>query len=134
MVSLEVRVDLPIFEGRRQGPGIAAKLAAAERVRAEAEDAKRAHLAEVKMTLAEWQASVERVQRFDSAQLPLALERRDAALASYAGGRGDLLPVVEARRMEIETRLGRNAALADAARAWAQLNFILPETEAEVHP
>src|SRR5689334_24662412 len=40
MVSLGVKVDLPIFEGKRQDPAIRAKLAAAEKVRAEAEEAR----------------------------------------------------------------------------------------------
>jgi hypothetical protein len=34
--------------------------------------------------------------------------------------------VLDARRAEIETRLSRLQATAEAGRAWAQLNFLLP--------
>ena len=134
MLSVMVRVDLPIFEGKRQDPAIRAKLAAAEQVRAQAEDARRAHLAEVQSWIADWQAAIERMHRIDRDQLPLVKSRREAALAAYAGGKGDLAPVLEARRAEIETRLAEVDAAAEAARAWAQLNTLLPEAPAGDHP
>ena len=134
MVSIGVRIDLPIFEAKRQNPAIASRLAAAEQVRAQAEDARRAHLAEIRMLLADWDAAVERARRFESAQIPLARQRSQAALADYRGGKGDIAPVLEARRAEIETRLAQLQATADMARAWAQLTFLLPVTAAEEHP
>jgi outer membrane protein TolC len=126
MLSINARIDLPIFEARRQAPAIASKLAAAEQVRAQAEDARRAHLAEVRALLADWRAAQERARRIESAQVPLARERSRAALAGYEGGRGDLAPVLDARRAEIETRLAHLQATTEAGRAWAQLNFLLP--------
>jgi outer membrane protein TolC len=126
MLSLEVRVDLPLFEGRRQGPATAARVAAAEQVRSQAEDARRAHLAEVRVWIADWDAARERSRRIETAQVPLARERTRAALAAYEGGRGDLAPVLEARRVEIDTRLAHLMALTEAGRAWAQLNFLVP--------
>ena len=134
MLSVMVRVDLPIFEGRRQDPAIRAKLAAAEQVRAQAEDARRAHLADVQAWIADWQAAVERMHRIEGDQLPLVKSRSQAALAAYAGGKGDLAPLLEARRAEIETRLADVDAAAEAARAWAQLNTLLPEAATEDHP
>jgi outer membrane protein TolC len=126
MVSIGVRIDLPIFEARRQNPAIASKVATAEQVRAQAEDARRAHLAEVRVLLADWRAAQERASRIESVQVPLAHARVKAALAGYEGGRGELAPVLDARRAEIETRLSRLQATAEAGRAWAQLNFLLP--------
>jgi outer membrane protein TolC len=134
MISVGVRIDLPLFEGRRQNPAIASKLAAAERVRAEAEDARRAHLAEINMLLADWRASAERVQRYESSQIPLARERSEATLAAYRGGKGDLSTVLGGRRAEIETRLAHLQATGEMAKAWAQLNFLLPAAPSEVHP
>ena len=134
MISVGVRIDLPLFEGRRQNPAIASKLAAAERVRAEPEDARRAHLAEINMLLAEWRAAVERVQRYESSQIPLVHERSEATLSAYRGGKGDLSTVLEGRRAEIETRLAHLQAKGEMAKAWAQLNFLLPATPSEVHP
>jgi outer membrane protein TolC len=134
MVSIGVRIDLPIFESRRQDPAIAAKIAAADQLRAQAEDARRAHLAEVRMLIADWEAGTERVKRFDASQIPLARERSQAALADYRGGKVDLATALEARRAEVETRLAQLQATGDMARAWAQLAFLLPATPMEDHP
>jgi outer membrane protein TolC len=134
MVSIGVRIDLPIFEARRQNPLIASKLAAAEQLRAQVEDARRMHLAEIRSILADWDAADERVQRFESSQIPLARERSQAALADYRGGKADLAPALEARRSEVEVRIGLVQASAEMARAWARLNFLLPEPAKEEHP
>ena len=129
MLSIGVRIDLPILEARRQSPMVASKLAAAEQVRAQAEDARRAHLAEVRSLLSDWRAAHERVRRFESVQIPLARERARAALAGYGGGHGDLAPVLEAQRAQIETLLAQLQAQVEGARAWAQINFLLPDVD-----
>jgi outer membrane protein TolC len=134
MLSIGVRIDLPIFEARRQNPTIASKLAAAEQVRALTEDATRAHVAEIQALLADWKAAVERVQRFESSQIPLSRERSQAALSDYRGGKADLGSALEARRAEVEVRLAHVQAMAEMARGWAQLNSLLPETPGEEHP
>jgi outer membrane protein TolC len=127
MVTIGVRIDLPIFEARRQAPAIASKLAAVEQVRAQAEDARRSHLAEIQTWLADWHAALERMKRLEAEQVPLARERSESALASYRGGRGEISGALEARRNELETRLAQLQVTGDAARAWAQLNFALPD-------
>jgi outer membrane protein TolC len=127
MITVGVRIDLPIFEATRQGPAIASKLAAVEQVRAQAEDARRMQLAEIRAWLADWHAALERAKRFETEQLPLARERSEAALAAYRGGKAEIATVLDARRNEVETRLAHLQASADAARAWAQLNFVLPD-------
>ncbi|HEX9391718.1 MAG TPA: TolC family protein [Usitatibacteraceae bacterium] len=129
MVSIGVRIDLPIFQSRRQDPAIAAKSAQLEQIRAQAEDAKRAHAADIEAMLADWNAANKRIDRYASDLLPLAHERSEAALAAYRGGRGDLTPVLEARRLEIETRMNQLTAQAEQARAWANLNFLLPDAK-----
>jgi outer membrane protein TolC len=134
MISIGVRIDLPIFEARRQNPAIASRLAAAEQVRAQAEDARRAHLAEIRALLADWNAAVERVQRFESSQIPLVHERSQAALADYSGGKAELGSTLEARRAEVDIRLAHLQATGEMARAWAQLNFLLPAVPGEEHP
>ena len=127
MLSVEVRVDLPIFQSRRQDPAVASKLALVEQVRAQAEDARRAHAAEIETMMADWHAAKARLQRYTAELLPLAHERTEVMLASYRGGKGDLAPVLEARKGEIETRMNHLTAQNDLARAWAQLNFLLPD-------
>ncbi len=127
MLSVGVRIDLPIFQSRRQDPAIASKAALVEQVRAQAEDAKRIHTAEIEAMLADWEAAANRVQRYRTELLPLAHERTEVALASYRGGRIDLAPVLDARKGEIETRMNYLSAQSELARAWANLNFLIPE-------
>ena len=129
MLSIGVRIELPIFQSRRQDPAIAAKLALAEQTRALGEDAKRAHFAEIKNMIADWESARARVQRYQTHLLPLAHERSEVTLASYRGGRADLMPVVEARKGEIDTRINYLLAQSELARAWAQLNFLLPDSK-----
>ena len=129
MLSIGVRIDLPIFQSRRQDPAIASKAALVEQVRGQAEDARRMHVAEIEGMLADWEAAKARVQRYAADQLPLAHERTEVALAAYRGGKGDLAPVLDARKGEIETRINHLQAQGDLARAWANLNFLLPDTK-----
>ena len=126
MLSIGVRMDLPIFEGRRQAPAIESRLAAAEQVRSQAEDARRAHLTEVRVLIADWEGARERTRRIEAQQVPLAKERLNAVLAAYAGGRSELATVVEARRADVETRTALLQARTEAGRAWAQLDSLLP--------
>ena len=76
--------------------------------------------------LQQWQSDRERLSRYDASLLPLAADRIDAALAAYGGGTGTLSSVLEARRAQIDTRLERIRLEQDAARLWAQLNFLVP--------
>jgi outer membrane protein TolC len=129
MLSIGFRIDLPILQSRRQDPAIANKTALAEQVRAQAEDAKRAHAAEIETMLADWDAAKSRLQRYAADLIPLAHERSEVALAAYRGGKADLAPVLDARKGEIETRMNHLQAQADLARAWANLNFLLPDAK-----
>ncbi len=129
MVSVGVTVDLPLFERRRQDPTIASKIALAEQTRAQAEDARRMHIAEIRGFIADWEAARERATRFQSTLLPLARERTRTALAAYEGGKGDLMPVIDARKGEIDTRMNALQAQNEVAKAWAQLNFLYPEAK-----
>jgi outer membrane protein TolC len=129
MISVGVRIDLPILQSRRQDPTIASKAALVEQIRAQAEDARRAHVAEIEAMLADWNAAKARVERYNTDLLPLAQERTEVALAAYRGGKSDLAPVLEARKGEIETRVNHLQAQGDLARAWANLNFLLPDTK-----
>ncbi len=129
MLSVGVRIDLPIFQSRRQDPAMASKVALVEQVRAQAEDARRAHAAEIENMLVDWNAAKSRLQRYRTTLLPLAGERSEVALAAYRGGRGDLAPVLDARKGEIDIRMNQLQAEAELARAWAQLNFLLPDNK-----
>jgi outer membrane protein TolC len=131
MLSVQVSIDLPLFQARRQDRGTAAKLAQLEQARALKEDTHRQHLAEANATWAEWEAATARLKRFDETLLPLARERAQLALVAYRGGQGSLGPALEARRAEIELRLQQLQLAAEQGRAYAQLLYFLPQEHAQ---
>jgi len=126
MISVQVSIDLPLFQKNRQNRDHAAKLALVEQARDLKEDAIRQHLAEAQAASADWDAATSRLKRFDESLLPLSKQRADAALAAYRGGRGDLTPVLQARRDELDIRLQQLQLTGDQARAYAQLLYFLP--------
>ena len=127
MVSLGVSVPLQWDQKNRQGRELAAKLAMAAQAEAQREDMLRAHVAEAQAMIAEWETLRERKRRYDAELVPLAIERTQAALASYRGGKSSLADVLAARRNEIEARMQTLQLEMDAARAWAQLNYLVPD-------
>lgn len=127
MLSVQVSIDLPLFQANRQDRSVAAKMARVEQTRALREDALRQHLAEARATWADWEAATARLQRFDETLLPLSRERSKLALAAYRGGQGPLAAALEARRVEIELRLQQLQLAAEQGRAYAQLLYFLPQ-------
>ena len=126
-VFLSVSVPLQWDQANRQDRELAAKLATVDQMRAEREDATREHVAQTLAMLQEWQNDRHRLERYDTTLLPLAGERTRAATAAYRGGAsGSLSAVLEARRAEIDTRIDRLKLELEAARLWAQLNYLIP--------
>lgn len=128
MVSVMVRMELPIFGSRRQDPVTESKGRKLEQVRAEFEEATRRHTADIRAGVVDWEFAKARLDRQRSEIVPLAEERSRAALAAYAGSRAGLAEVLEARRNVLESKLAAIGAEAEVARAWAQLAFIVPES------
>ena len=126
MVSVNLSVPLQLDPKNRQDRDLAAKLALAEQMRAQREEATREHLAETRAWLQEWQSSRDRLSLHDSTLIPLAAERTRAALAAYRGGAGPLGGVLEARRLEIDARMDRLRLEMEAAGRWARLEYLLP--------
>lgn len=127
MVSLELRVPLPLFAAHRQDPLIASKQATVAQIEAERADALRMHTAELRKTLAAWRSALERSKRYEHELLPLADDRADAALAAYRGGRGDLQATLGAFDSAIEQRVAYTGLLNDLGQAWAALHFAYPQ-------
>jgi len=128
MVSLGVSVPLQWDRPQRQDREVAAKLALLDQARAEHEDALRAHRAEVQATLVEWNNDRERSARYSMELVPLAAQRTEATLAAYRGAKASLTDVLLARRNEIDVRMQALQLQAETARAWAQLDFLVPTT------
>lgn len=125
MVSVNVSIPLQWDQKNRQDRELAAKLATVEQMRAQREEETRMHVAGARAMLQEWHSDRERLTRYDSSLLPLATERTRAAIAGYRGGGGPLGAVLEARRGEIDTRMERLRLEMEAARLWAQLNYLV---------
>jgi outer membrane protein TolC len=126
MASINFSVPLQWDQAQRQDRELAAKLASIEQMRAEREEATRAHVAEALGVYQEWQSDRERLGRYERSLIPLAQERTRAALAAYRGGSGALAAVLEARRGEIDTHMERLRLEMEIARLWAQLNYLAP--------
>ena len=88
----------------------------------------RAHVGEVRTMLEEWHNRRERLQRYERDLIPLARERARAALAGYQGGRTTISDLLLARRNESDVRMQAVQLEMDAARMWARLNFLIPDT------
>jgi outer membrane protein TolC len=129
MISLNVSVPLQWDQKNRQDREVAARLAMLDQARAEREDMLRAHTAEVRAMIAEWENDRERSARYARELLPLAAERTQAVLGAYRGVKASITDVLVARRNEIDVRLQALQLEMDTARLWAQLNFLVPEGE-----
>lgn len=125
MLTVQFSVSLPLFSRNRQDRGISAKQAQRDAAEADHEDARRAQQESIVRAAATWQGWNRQIERYQTTLLPLARDRAQTALASYRGG-GGLQPWLDARRDEIELRLGFAEALAARARLWASLAYLLP--------
>ena len=105
MVSVMFTIDLPWSQGTRQDREHAAKLREEDAARAMQEDTQRMRAAEVQSMQAEWESARAQAQRIETELIPLAVQRREAALAAYRGGTGTLAAVLEARRALLDAEL-----------------------------
>ena len=128
MVSIGVSIPLQLDQKNRQNREIAAKLALVEEAKANYEETLRAHEAEVRGLINDWQNGKERVKRYTTQLLPIAMQRTEAALTAYRVGKSDLANALTARREEIEARVQALALELETARLWAQFNYLAPDS------
>jgi outer membrane protein TolC len=127
MVSVGVSVPLPWDRANRQDREVASKLALAEQMRAQRDEMLRAHIADVRSMIFEWQNDRERLARYERDLLPLARDRAQATLAAYQGGKTTIADLLSARRNESDVRMQAVQLEMDTARLWAKLNFLIPD-------
>ncbi|MGY1921621.1 TolC family protein [Pseudomonas tolaasii] len=127
MVTLQLSFDLPIFPGRRQNPGIAAKQAELDQLDAEREAATREHTQMLDDDLADYQRLQRAVQRSQDSLVPLAEEKVALSLAGYRSGKGDLMNLVSARREQVEARFKLLDAIEQRALVGARLYYAYGE-------
>jgi outer membrane protein TolC len=133
MISVGVSVPLQWDQANRQDREVASKLAMLDQARAERDDMLRAHLAEVRAMIAEWENDRERQARYERELLPLTTERTQATLAAYRGAKASITDVLLMRRNEIDVRMQALQLEMETARLWAQLNFLFPEGDIATH-
>lgn len=134
MVSVGISLPFQWDQKNRQDRELSSKLAMVEQAKAERDETLRAHVAETKAMIEEWQSDLERCARYERELIPLAKERTQAALGAYRGGKSSLSDVLVARRSETEVQLQALQLQADTARLWAQLNFLFPVDVQATYP
>ena len=137
MASINFSVPLQLNQGQRQDRELAAKLALVQQMQAQREEANRDRVAQIRAWLEQWQGNRERLATFNRVLLPLSQQRAQAALTAYSGNSsgGSLSTVLEARRMQIDTRMDQLRLEMETAGLWAQLNYLSPKgNEAPLTP
>ena len=130
MVSINFSIPWQLDRVSRQDRELAAKLAQIDQLQAQREEAAREHLADARGWLQQWRSNRDRLIRYEDSLIPLSAERTRAALAAYRGNSASLNAVLEARRMEIDTRLEQVRLQMENAGVWAKLEFLLPAPSA----
>lgn len=115
-VSLGVKIDLPLFAGKRQNPIIAAKTSEMSRARLDRDDAERELIAALDGDLADHRMHHERFERGQTTLLPLARQRAELDRASYAAGRIDLGIALQSAIALAETEIDLLDREADVVR------------------
>ncbi len=105
MASAEVRIGLPLFQGGRQGPLIAARRADVARVAAERGAAEREYVAMLETGLAEHAAVSGNLARAREVRLLLAQRRAAATTGAFAAGAASVDQLIAARRGALEAEL-----------------------------
>jgi outer membrane protein TolC len=133
MVSIGVSIPFQWDRKNRQDRELSARLAMVEQAKAEREEMLRSHAAEVRMMINEWENDRERLARYQRELIPLANDRTLAAITAYRGGKSSLVEVLAARRNVIDVRIQALQLETEAARLWAQINFLFPSGSTAGH-
>ena len=124
LVSVGASVSLPLFQGSRQAPVIAARAADARRVSAEREAVEREWAATLKGDLAEYEVDRSRWIRARDVVLPNLRTRADLETASYGAGRAGIMEVLDAFTALANGRLDALDKEADVARRAVRFTLI----------
>jgi outer membrane protein, heavy metal efflux system len=105
LISLQFKVDLPLFATHRQDPLIAAKHAERSSLDDEREAMTREHIEQLEADLADDERLRRAVKRQRDSLLPLAREKAELILSAYRIGKTELSAVINARREHINEQL-----------------------------
>lgn len=105
MAMLQINVDLPLFNGSRQGPRIASAEAHRQALEARAEAVRREHEAMLQSDLAEFERLRRALARQRDTLIPLAKEKVRLATAAWRSGDSSLADLVRARSEWLDAQL-----------------------------
>ena len=125
MVSVGLSIPFQLDQANRQDRTLAARLASVGQARAERDEALRERTAQTRTLIDAWRTDLARHQRYETDLIPLTQQRSAAVLGAWRGGKATLSELLLARRNETEVALMALDHAANAARLWAQLNFLL---------
>jgi outer membrane protein TolC len=128
MMSVNVSKPLQWREAKRQDREVAARLATADKMRAEREEKTREHVADARAALLAWRTNRQRLDRYGSELLPLAAQRTAAATTAYRGGTETLGAVLDARIAETDARIAYLKLERETANYWAELTYLEPQS------
>jgi outer membrane protein, heavy metal efflux system len=123
LMSVGVRIPLPIAPAGRQDRETASKFALVERAEGELAEATRAAQGEYRALHGDASRLQERIRAYETGVLAPSTQRTAAARASYAGSQAILATVFEARRAELEARRKLLMLRRELAKVLAQLTF-----------
>lgn len=126
-IGVQFTMDLPIFTANRQDRGLAAKLQEKDRADQQHEDLWRQQEAQARQSLANWQRLQERLAHYDREILPQSAQRIEAARLAWQSGEGQLVAVLDARRVDLENRIKRLELEKDAAMNRLNLQYLVGE-------
>ncbi|MFT4173003.1 MAG: TolC family protein [Rhodocyclaceae bacterium] len=124
MAMLKFTFDLPLFQGTRQDPRIAAAQAKVDKSQAEREARLLDARTEVAALAAEREALQRQLARIDRDTLPLLERQSQVALAGVAGGKGETGAVLDVRRARLAARMRHVELEGRLAEANARLFFL----------
>jgi outer membrane protein TolC len=130
MVSMELRMGLPLFSAHRQDPAIRATKATVSQLEAMRESQLQMHTAETAAQLAAWDAARARYELLRTERMPLARQRVAAARSAYQSGAGAIADVLAASVAESQLLTEQAQIENQLGQAWSFLRYL----ESEVSP
>lgn len=131
LVSIGVSIDLPLFSKRRQDPKIAARASEASRARFERLAAEREIRASLDEALADHDMHHRQLDNARRTLVPLAKQRAELDLASYAAGKLDLGSALLSSLALAEAEVDALAREAEVARDAIRIHYGFGDPENE---
>ncbi|WP_085486768.1 TolC family protein [Paraburkholderia susongensis] len=129
MVSVGVRIPLPINRKDREDRDVSEKAELATKAHLMYEDALRQVQADIRTESATLASGRERIANLTQSLLPAADQRVELAVAAYKAGTGSLADTFAARRAQLDAQIQVLDLKREVSQTWAQLEYqVVPTT------